>query len=851
MSKAALSLHIEAHPKAHGKRPGVGEIEHSAKAVAPMGESKMTKLHARIGSGSRALRSALMASATVAAFAAMPSAVLAQDAETDEEAQADENVILVQARRQTESLQEVPVTVTAIGGEVLDRYGVDQVADVVSRVPSLNVQVGGSGSGGQLSLRGVGSSNISASFDSAVAFDFDGVQVSSMRLVQAGFFDTQQIDVLKGPQSLFFGKSASAGVFAIRSADPTSSWEIGGKAQYEFEEKGYTVGGYISGPITDSLGIRVAAQYNDIDEFIALQPGTPAANGDFRGSSNFVGRVTLDFDDNDRFNANLKLQYVRNENDGAISHGDIFCGANGVADDIVLFGGTTIVDPGYDCNAFDQQYFLPDAAAAIAGSIPPPSLAEGRNGVPFGETDIFFGRLLWNLNLTDSLTLTSTSGFLDLNSTDYDCYSYGGQVPDGMGGVLPFGLGCSDPNNQLQQFSQELRLTSDLDGPFNFMVGAFYETRDFLFDTAEQAANISLIAPDPITGFTVDYDRRHETNTEALSFFGSVIFDITDQLELSGGVRYTDESKTNTISIPFVHAFLSGGGAFLASGFFSGPIRFSDDNISPEITLRYQAADDINLFASYKTGFKSGGIDVSALPTASLAVAAAANDFGSLIFDSETAEGGEIGIKSQFADRTLTLNATAYYYVFDNLQVQNFDAIAIQFSTLNAGQVTTSGVDLEWNWRTPIDGLSFSGNIAWLDAEFTDTFVTEQGFDLDGRRASRAPEWSGNFAVDWFIPLGDSLEFGMSGNAIYSDGYFTDESTPTDFMQDSYVTFDANISIGDPDGKWKLSLVGTNLADEIWVNTSGGRPFQPAGGDDLVLTQNRGRQVFVETSFRF
>jgi len=811
----------------------------------------MTTLNTRIATRS-GLRRALMSGAAIAACASFPQAAFAQDADT-EGADGDEfgdRVIVVQARRQTETLQEVPVTVTAIGGETLEAYGVDQVADVVGRVPTLNVQVGGSGSGGQLSLRGVGSSNISSSFDSAVAFDFDGVQVSTMRLVQAGFFDTEQIDVLKGPQSLFFGKSASAGVFAIRSADPTLDWEIGVDAQYEFEEKGYTVGGFISGPVTDTLGIRVAAQFNDIDEFITLQEGTPTVHGDARTASNFVGRVTLAFEPSDRFDANLKVQYVRNENDGALSHGDINCGANGVADPIVLLGGGIIIDPGYDCNSTDGRQFLPDAASPLGDSIPGPSLAEGRGGGPFGETDLFFARLKWNLDLSDSLTLTSTTGYLDLDATDYDCYSYGGQFPDGAGGFLPGGVGCSDPNNQLQQFTQELRLASDLDGPINFMLGAFYETRDFVFDTAEQAANISLLAPDPVTGFTTDYDRRHETTTDAYSIFGSVFFDLTDDLELSGGIRYTDEFKANTISIPYVHAFLAGG-AFLNSGFFTGPIEFSDDNFSPEITLRYRAADDINIFASYKTGFKSGGIDNSALPTNSLAVAAANNDFGALVYDSETSEGGEIGVKSQFADRTITVNATAYYYVFDNLQVQNFDAVAIQFSTLNAGELTTSGLDLELGWRTPIDGLSLSANVAYLDAEFSDTFVTQSGDDLDGRGAARAPKWSGNLAFDWMIPLGDSMEIGLGGNAIYSGSYFTNEDTLNDLRQDSYVALDARASIGDVDGRWKVAIVGNNITDEIWANTTGGRPFLPAGGDDLVVTQNRGRQVYVETSFRF
>ncbi|MEL7446070.1 MAG: TonB-dependent receptor plug domain-containing protein, partial [Pseudomonadota bacterium] len=493
----------------------------------------MNTLRTRNVSSTRMLRKVLLGSAATAAMIGFSGAAMAQDNETDEEAnEFGDNVIIVQARKQNESLQEVPVTVTAIGGEVLEKYGVDQVADVVSRVPTLNVQVGGSGSGGQLSLRGVGSSNISAAFDSAVAFDFDGVQVSTMRLVQAGFFDTAQIDVLKGPQSLFFGKSASAGVFSVRSADPTPDWEVGMKGQYEFEEKGYTVGGFISGPISDTLGVRVAAQYNDIDEFVELEPGTPAANGRFRGTSNFVGRLTLDWNPDDRFNANLKVQYVKNETDGAIQHSDISCGNDGVADPIVLLSGGLTIDPGYNCNAFDGLYYLPDAAAALAPGIPTtpvsdaPSEAAGRNGVPFGETEIWFSRLRFDLDLSDSLTLTSITGLLDMDAVDFDCYSYGGRFPDGSGGFVAGGAGCSDPVNSLEQLTQELRISSNFDGGLNFTLGAFYEDRTFIFDTAQQAVNISFLGPDPVTGFTYDWDKTHTTKTEALSFFGSVIFDL-------------------------------------------------------------------------------------------------------------------------------------------------------------------------------------------------------------------------------------------------------------------------------------------------------------------------------------
>lgn len=837
----------------------------------------MTMFRAREASGARAadLRRALLCGAALSGIAAMPTTAFAQDTADGATEDDDIPVIVVQARRQNETLQEVPVTVTAIGGETLERYSIDQVADFTSRVPTLNVQVGGSGSGGQLSLRGVGSSNISAAFDSAVAFEYDGVVVSTMRMVQAGFFDVEQVDVLRGPQSLFFGKSATAGVLSLRSANPTSTWEVGMRGSYEFEEKGYLLSGYISGPVTDTLGVRVAAQFNDIDEFQLLQPGTPAVNQK-RGLTDFIGRLTLDWNPSDRFKANFKLQYTKNENDGAIGTAEINCGANGRADSIFLLQGGLQIPAGYDCNTNDQRYFLMDAAPQLAPGVPGNSPAAGRNGVPFGETEIWFGRLQFDLDLSDTLTLTSVTGLLNMDAIDFDCYSYGGRFPGPNGTFIPGGAGCSDPINKLEQYSQELRLASDFDGPINFMLGAFYEDRTFTFDTAQQGVNISFAGADPTlplvgggvargTGFTYDWDKTHLTKTEALSFFGSVMIDLTEKLELSGGLRWTDESKVQTISVPYVHnllAYVSAGGglfrpspAFLQSGFFSGPIEFNDDNFSPEATLRYKATDDINIFASFKTGFKSGGIDNSALPSNSLSAAAASGNFSSLIFQSEEAIGGEIGIKSQWADRDVTLNLTAYQYVFKDLQVQNFNASTVQFITSNAGELTTKGVDLEAGWRTPVDGLNFSANLSYLDAQYTARFLQPGGaggtIDLNGRRGSQAPEWAGNIAVDWTVPLSDNLELFLSGNAAYNDGYITDEATLNDYVQPSFWLLDANISVGHPDGKWKLSVVAQNLTDEIFTITTGGRPFLPPGGDDFVMTQNRGRQVFAEVSFRF
>ena len=133
--------------------------------------------------------------------------------------------VVVTARMRAESLQDVPVTVSALNSETIERYQIDRVDEIASRVPNFRVTSGGSGSSGSLRLRGVGSSAISAAFDSAVAFNLDGVMANTMRLVQNSFMDVEQVEVLKGPQSLYFGKSASAGVLSITSKNPGDEFE--------------------------------------------------------------------------------------------------------------------------------------------------------------------------------------------------------------------------------------------------------------------------------------------------------------------------------------------------------------------------------------------------------------------------------------------------------------------------------------------------------------------------------------------------------------------------------------------------------------------------------------------------
>lgn len=761
--------------------------------------------------------------------------------------------IVVTARKQSESLQNVPVTVTAVSGAELGRFGYSKPEEVASRIPTLNVSCCGSGSGAQVSLRGVGSSYLSAAFDSAVALDLDGVVVSSMRVLQSGFFDVRQVEVLKGPQSLYFGKSASAGVLSFKSADPTDHWAYGAKASYEFEQRGYTAEGYMSGPLSNTLGLRLAAQYNDISA--VLHNSAPGVAHPDRGEKNANVRATLQWKPTDALTANLKFNYVHHSADGAIRNAVVDCGANGVADPISLAGGVFLIPAGYNCDTSGHRYFLPDVAQPLA--IQAPLGKSFNHGVPFATSNIYFGRLKFDWRLSDQLTLSSVTGYLDQKAADFDAFSYGGVL-----GGASFGTGAGLAFNNLRQFSQEVRLTSNFGGRVNFMVGAFYENRHIEFNTSQNGVNIAVLAgPDPVTGNTSDWYKQHLTHTDAVSAFGSLNFDITDQLKLSGGVRWTHETKSQLISIPYDSIILSSAFGFAPSGFVADPINYKDTNLSPEVSLSYQPTRDINFYAAYKKGYKSGGIDNSALPSNALIGLSSsdpvvrAQTAAALIYKAETAEGGEIGVKSQWLNRTLTINASIFDYKFNNLQLQIFDGVAVQFRTANAGELTSKGADVDFRWLTGIHGLSLYGALAYTDATYTKSFVPDPVaaplMDLKGRASSGAPKWSGNIAANYHAPVGNNYELDLTGNIQFKSSYFTRDGSLTDYKQGSSATFDLAGSIGPENGRWTLALIGTNLGDKRTVTSSGPRPFLPATGDDVILNLSEGRKVSVQASVKF
>ncbi|MEM7016248.1 MAG: TonB-dependent receptor, partial [Pseudomonadota bacterium] len=563
--------------------------------------------------------------------------------------------IVVTARQVEETLQDVPVTVAVMSEEDLDRYNITNLVDAAKLVPNFQINLGGSGNGSNLFLRGVGSSSISAAFDQSVAINVDGVVVNIGRFIHNSYMDMGQLEVLKGPQSLYFGKSATAGVVSITTNDPDEEFEAMASVGYETEHEQTLFEGVISGPITDTFGARLALGKTKADEL--YRNLNPNAQNQWRGDESLNARLTLTWNPSDTVDVRFKYAYSEYENDGPTGNTEEFCPEGSVQPTVAL--GNSVAIPGLDDCILNGNTSTADLLEPLRIGLP----GRGASGVPYLEQETSFTSLEIGWDINPQFSLTSVTGYVDLEHQDLDIYDYN------------VGIFGGQHFNTYKSFSQELRLSSALEGPVNFQFGVYYQdvSQDFL--AFQFAANIGLVVPDPVTGNGYDYNKNHFLDTEVFSTYLAGYWDISETLELTGGLRYTKEDKSGFITIPYVHTFLQG--SFAAPPLIDG-LDFDDSNVSPEIAINWYLNDEISVFAAYKEGFKSGGVDNSALPTASLS--ANNPDFPNfLIYQSEEAKGFEVGLKARLLAGAMRFNATAFSYTYSDLQTQLFDSEAIQF----------------------------------------------------------------------------------------------------------------------------------------------------------------------------
>jgi iron complex outermembrane receptor protein len=830
---------------------------------------------------------------------------LAQDAPANPppapQAYVDNGDIIVTARKRQESILKVPVVVSVVTDEKIENTGLTSVTELPKLVPGLVIAGQLLSIGPQVTIRGVGTSSFDPGVDQSVSLNIDGLSLGQGLAFGSAMFDIGQVEVLKGPQALFYGKSSPGGVLSLHTADPTDKVELIARGGYEFEAREWRGELIASGPVTDNLLVRLATLYsagdgyfiNDAVPIISTGALAPTHDRNPR-PRNFVVRGTVLFKPIDDFSAKLKINHVYDHQENAevkqlsdcLEPGQAFGFGSGAPGSPIPPAPNflTPVDPipmiGNDNCKYDRhapQVYLSPAAF--------PGVPNG--GTPYLQNEQNFGTLELNYNIRPDLTLTSTTAYYKLKSSS-------SVNPTLSVASAPF-FGVTNRFSR-REFTEELRLNSDFSGRANFTLGAFYEDGE-LRDRVHFIRNTTFGFLSPqIFGASLGLpyfdllndDRESFIDIKTYSAFGQVRLKVTDQIELAGGVRYSDEKRdlsvidyhnnvTNTPNAPQVVDLTP-----------TLPVReVHSKTWSPEATVTYTPTDDITIFGSYKKGYKSGSFSV--------AVPAHAGEDKS--FGDEKVDGFEIGLKSRLFDHSLLANLAFYDYRYNGLQVgviEGFVNGSPIINTRNSGEAKTYGIDFDLQYRPPsIAGLALNASINWNNAHYKvlDTLgcypnqTISQGcnlkFDsktgrysaqnLNGQQMIRAPEWAANFGFDYEIPVGRGLKLAFSNNNQVSSkypSYLALNRPNNDNWQEAFIKFDASITLKDEKDRWEVALLGKNLSDKLTASNcsassvAGGgvlggdasgfatQQGQAGWAEALCFPDGPGRSVWLRLTFR-
>lgn len=760
-------------------------------------------------------------------LAAAASSASAQTSDEGTNARADESddVIIVTARRRDERLQDSPVVISALSPQTLDDFAIDSIEDISDFTPGLVADSQGNPAGGILFLRGVGSGSASPSIDQAVSLVIDDMQVGSLNIQNTAFVDMASVQVYKGPQALFFGKNSPGGVVAIRTADPGDTFEGQVRAGYDFYTREYFGQAVVSAPVTDTLGARLVARYSDSDGFFRVDTGTfpDVYNGRAVGIENIFARGTLLWEPSADWTVRAKLTY--NDISGTID-------GRAQIQRILCVNDTPINSAPFPCEADRDVQITPIAQGALDVFA-----SQGVNFGPAGinENEQWLGTVSIEYDANDTFSVTSVTGFYKLSTLSAASTSFS----------LAQALAIASQDLEFDQFTQELRLASNFDGPFNFSTGAFYESKTH---ESRTVVPVNALLFDGPNFFVLGGITEYTQDTEAMSGFFEGILDVSDQLEISAGVRYSYEQKV-----------------FVGISNYIGTEKATFDDWSPQVTVSYKPTDDWLLFGSYRQGFKSGSFD-GAFQFAPIPV---------VRFEPEQVEGFEVGAKGSLGD--LQVSLAAFMYDYEELQLSSFDAETITLKTVNAAAAEVNGAELDFVWQpAAVDGLQVRGALAYLDATFNEyaapcytgqsiadgcdgnfdgaAFTTQ---DLSGAPLSLAAEFVGTLGVAYEQDMG-GVVLGLSADGTYSSGYETGGERTPGTRQDSYAMFNASVSVSSPDDAWSLALIGRNLTNEYTLTNGGTSPFTGGGegtpfatrGDSIAYVRP-GRTIAVEATINF
>ena len=775
--------------------------------------------------------------------------------------------VIVTARKRAESLQDVPIAITAISGEQLERQSLTSIEKIGEVTPQLIVVRGTSGSGASLNLRGIGSSFTSIGIEQSVAVNVDGVYYGQGRVINEGFLDLQQVEILKGPQALFFGKNASAGVLSFTTANPGPAFEGMARVGYEMNSEQTSVEGMLSGPVSDTIGLRLAVRGSEMTGghienigqattfttqdvaagFVATTHDVPAPQRDVPGERELLGRLTATWKPSDDFTMTLKGSGNRYRIDNATWINEMTSCPLGSAQ----------VNPGETCRG-DWRIQQNDVPADIAATNP---IMKRHGGRLYQDYDSYGGSATLAYE-NETLALNSVTGYHHFKNYFLGDYDGTGAADGGTWGAEV---------SEYRAWSTEQRVQTKLASPVNFMLGLYTQStrldfqQDVIFPRLSVFGFVGAFedsgAADPSARY-LTLRKLSKTDGDTFAVFGQTLWEFQPNWELAAGLRYTHETKRSTFAQPYVTPLYQATFVQFDPGDPTTQLAADQtfENISPEATLTWRPAANLTLYGGYKRGFKSGGFSGSALYSVNTTV-------DDLAFDPEKAAGFEGGVKSTLLDDRLRLNAAVYRYKYDDLQVDFFDSTAIQFITTNAGSSITRGVELDATWL-PLTGLTIDANVSYNDAYY-DSFAGSPCYggqtpaqgctinpvtsrpeqDQSGKPTARAPEWVGTLRTNYDTTIGAGLLFGASIGARYTGEYALNSFGDRLAVQGGFVALDGGLRLGSGDQRWECALIGKNLTDKYALTYAQDAPSSGAGSGTVggIPSDQLGNPIFPRT----
>lgn len=759
----------------------------------------------RIGENSLAFAS--MAALSMG-LALAPLAARAQQADQAQPAAASSQgleEITVTAQKREEKLQNVPIAIGIMTSQTLEKQNIQNVDDFAGKIPNVQTILPFGPQEPQFSFRGVTETDFQPNQSAPIAMYVDGVFKSVGALQALQLFDTERVEVLKGPQGTLQGRNATGGAINIYTVKP--KMEFGGYVTAGVGNYGrYETDGAINVPIIDGiLAVRAAWTFTNVDGYFHNLLSQPKFDGNLTGVYDYGGRLSVLYQPTDDFDATVRIYAARSNpvNYGEYSK-DICCGGLGIP-------------PGALAPFGIPQSFYPPTGETRAG------LGWGDNRT----TDVH-GReikshgvsLEMNYQLTDTLKITSVTG--------YDQGQWFTNEND-AGSVL--NIDEAKYFSRVHAFQEELRLTSSFDGPYNFILGVLYGQESlWLAEQTTWAGYQPAIFTDPATGAQTNiclvtgfytctlFNQFNQKRVDYAAYLHNT-YKITDDLQATVGVRYTadwvgvqgyraDEGWIdNTTGLSGIFNTIPGDGTAAAPN-----QKLSDHKWIGKAGLDYHITDDNMVYASWSMGFRGSAFNAAAQAPAA---------FNGV--KPESLIDYEIGSKNQFFDRRLEVNVAGFYYVYRNQQFATLNSQTGLSEEVNLPKINSEGLEFDVDAK-PIGAVTVHLGGGYLYAIYQSGSISNplSGFntpnqpfaaDVTGKRVYTSPHWSWSLSVDWRMLETElaNLDLYVDANGITKE-YFNAANSPGS-QQNGYSVWDARLTAETPDGTKSISLWCQNILD--------------------------------------